>query len=582
MINREAILHIPMSEYAHGRDETHYLFRIRAARGNIKECNFYYGDTACRQTPILFHRESMRVEASDELFDYFTVEMEGLYHRIYYYFELINEEEKQYYYADFFREELVPDRSEYYKLPFNRREDIADIPGWAKQAVIYNIFPDSFATKYRYLSGKTAEKNYSGHIVKSRLGGTIRGIEENADYLEGLGINCIYINPVFAAGEYHKYDTLDYKTVDPCFGTNEEFGQMVRTMHEHGIRVIIDGVFNHCGWQFPAFEDVVEKGQKSPYKDWFYRLKFPVIRPENPEDTPDYECFAYERMMPKLNTSNEEVKARLLEAAVYWIREYDIDGWRLDVASEVDDGFWRDFRKAVKAVKPDSFLIGEVWETARHWLDGSQFDSTMNYDMRKHCTDFFAKGKLDAAAFDGRVCNMRMRYRKNLLYGQLNLLDSHDVSRFYSVCGEDTARFKLSVLFQMFFVGIPSVFYGDEQQIAGTGEEDYRQGMRWDTNHPIFLFYRKAIAFRKSTAAFWKGEYSTLTAEKGSMLYGFARRYQKEEWHIYLNAGGETEELPAETGRPVWSENWTLGKLFGFGFAIFSSFSYNETDRTTN
>lgn len=574
-MKKEAILHIPMSEYAHGIDEEHYVFRLRAAKGDIRECNLFYGDTACRQTPIIFTREPMKIVAQDDLFDYFEVEMKGLYNRIYYYFQLSDGTESIYYYSGLFRKGLVDDRSEYYKLPYNRREDIARIPEWVKSAVIYNIFPDSFATGYRYLKNSGEKKEFAGQTTVSRLGGTIKGIADNADYLERLGINCIYINPLFAAGEYHKYDTLDYRTVDPCFGTNEDFKEMVRIMHAHGIRVVLDGVFNHCGWHFPAFEDVVENGEASPYKDWFYRLQFPVERPVDPEAIPNYECFAYERLMPKFNTSNPELKKYLLDTAVYWIKEYGIDGWRLDVASEVDDGFWRAFRTAVKEADADCFIIGEVWESAGHWLDGSQFDSTMNYDMRKFCMYFFAKEEMDAAAFDGAVSGMRMRYRKNMLYGQLNLLDSHDVPRFLSVCGGRVEAFKLAVLFQMFFVGAPSIFYGDEQGIMGMTEPEYRAGMRWDEKNPLFLFYNRAIALRKSSRAFSEGGFRTLSAKEGSRLYGFARSLPEEDFRIYLNAGRQTVSLPENFGEPIWAEGFRDGTLCGYGFAIFGETAYN-------
>lgn len=166
--------------------------------------------------------------------------------------------------------------------------------------------------------------------------------------------------------------------------------------------------------------------------------------------------------MPKLNTSNLQVQEYFCKVCRYWIEKYDIDGWRLDVANEVDHEFWRTFRKTAKSAKPDSFLIGEVWESAPTWLNGDQFDSTMNYDFRKNCRDFFALNKLDARAFDGRVTAMRMRYGKNVTLGQLNLLDSHDVPRFLSLCAGDIRKLKLAVIFQITFIGILH-FYGDEK-----------------------------------------------------------------------------------------------------------------------
>lgn len=161
--------------------------------------------------------------------------------------------------------------------------------------------------------------------------------------------------------------------MDPCFGTNEDFKELVDTFHENGIRVIIDGVFNHCGWKFFAFEDVVRKGEKSQYKNWFYGLTFPVIRPDDPEEYPGYECFGYERMMPKLNTANPEVEEYFCRVGRYWVEKFHIDGWRLDVASEVNDGFWRRFRREVKKINPEAILIGEVWESANSLAGWNNF-----------------------------------------------------------------------------------------------------------------------------------------------------------------------------------------------------------------
>ncbi len=579
-MKREAILHIPMSEYAHGIDERRLVFRLRAARGDLSSCTLYYGDTGCRVTPMDFFPAPMEITARDECFDYFEVILDSPYQRVFYYFSLCDGEETVLYYGDVFTDHLVDDRSEYFKLPYNHRADIAVTPDWCRDAVVYNIFPDSFATSRRYLSGQGETKEIWGRTVKGKLGGTIRGIRENADYLEELGINCIYINPIFAAGEYHKYDLIDYYQIDPCFGSNEEFRKMVEELHRRDIRVIIDGVFNHCGWYFFAFDDVVRNGENSRYRDWFYRLQFPVIRPDDPEAYPAYECFGYERMMPKLNTANPEVQAYFCDVCRYWLKEYDIDGWRLDVASEINDGFWRAFRQAAKEIKPDCLLIGEVWETASHWLDGSQFDSSMNYDFRKHCRRFFGEGTLDAFAFDGRVTNMRMRYRRNMLPAQLNILDSHDVSRFLSLCGEEERRYRLAVLFQMCFVGMPSVFYGDELGMSGILEEEYRKPMPWGAgNEELHAFFRQAIRLRREHIALRRGEYRTRSAEKDSRLYLFDRIHEEETVTVALNAGEKKERFRIPPGaKLLWQQGLSLGPegeggqeaaLDGFGFAVF-------------
>ena len=325
----DAVLHIPMSEYAHGIDENHVVFRLRCAKGDLKRCTLHYGDTACRVTPIIFTSVPMELVLSDQYHDYYQVILDSPYQRLYYYFELDDGRETVLYYGDVFTDHLVDDRSEYFKLPFNHRADIAHVPDWVHDAVVYNIFPDSFASAREEISLAPSHQLYNGVPVKGRLGGTLWGMAENAGYLQELGVNCVYLNPIFAAGEYHKYDLLDYYHVDPCFGGDEAFRAMVDEFHKRDIRVIIDGVFNHCGWHFFAFDDVVRNQEQSRYKDWFYRLEFPVVRPADPETYPSYACFGYERMMPKLDTANPEVRDYFAGVGAYWVREFGIDGWRL-------------------------------------------------------------------------------------------------------------------------------------------------------------------------------------------------------------------------------------------------------------
>ena len=568
-MNKSAILHIPMSQYAYGIDESHVVIRLRTAKDDLRKCTLYYGDRACRKTPVIFTKVEMKIMAQAPLYDYYEVVLENPYKRLCYYFELDDGTEKILYYGDCFCETPVDDRSEYYQLPFNHRADIVNPPKWAQDAVIYNIFPDSFATGKEKVSGQASQKQWEGQTVCGKLGGTIRGITENVSYIKKLGLNAIYINPVFAAGEYHKYDLIDYFHIDPCFGTNEDFKELVETFHANGIKVIIDGVFNHCGWRFFAFEDVVQKGQQSAYKDWFYGLQFPVIRPDNGEDYPNYECFGYERLMPKLNTANLQVQEYFCKVGRYWVEEFHTDGWRLDVASEVNDGFWRKFHEEVKSVNPEAILIGEVWESANHWLDGTIFDSAMNYDFRKHCKRFFAEGSVDAAEFDGRVTDMRMRYRRQTVYAQLNILDSHDVSRFLSVCGEDRRRYKLAIVFQMCFPGIPSVFYGDELGVTGIREEEYRQPMPWGRQDELYAFFEQAIRMRKQQKALTQGDYHTLNAVAGSRFYGFERTYEKQRVMIFLNMeeAKMTCSIP-ENAEILMQEGWKDNILDPYGYVV--------------
>ncbi len=542
-MDKDAIIHRPMSEYAFGTDENTTVFRLRCASGGAERCTLWYGDTSCPETPVPFYPAPMRLLFRGENCDWWEAELHGKFHRLYYYFELSGGE-TLFFSGGVFLSTPSEERSEYFKFPFNHRADITRVPDWANDAVVYNIFPDSFASSKCAVTGVGSEKRLGCALSRSRLGGTINGIRSNLDYIASLGVNCLYLNPVFAAGQYHKYDTIDYLHIDPCFGTDEDFRALVDESHVRGIRVILDGVFNHCGAQFFAFRDVLEKQGQSRYAGWFYRLQFPVRYPDAGEK-PNYECFCYERLMPKLDTANPEVRDYLCGVGEHWLREYGTDGWRLDVADEVDDAFWREFRRRCKAVKSDALLIGEVWGDARHWLGGDMLDSAMNYDFRNHCRHFFAEGNIDARTFAGRCADMLMRYKRQTASVQLNILDSHDTGRFLSLCGGDTRRLKLAVLFMCCFVGMPCIFYGDELGVEGQDELDYRRAMPWqDGDRDLLRFYREAIALRRAHPALRHGELRFLRAEPGEHVLVFERKTGVERLVITINASDKHNLLP--------------------------------------
>lgn len=542
-MDKDAIIHRPMSEYAFGTDENTTVFRLRCASGGAERCTLWYGDTSCPETPVPFYPAPMRLLFRGENCDWWEAELHGKFHRLYYYFELSGGE-TLFFSGGVFLSTPSEERSEYFKFPFNHRADIARVPDWANDAVVYNIFPDSFASSKCAVTGVGSEKRLGCALSRSRLGGTINGIRSNLDYIASLGVNCLYLNPVFAAGQYHKYDTIDYLHIDPCFGTDEDFRALVDESHVRGIRVILDGVFNHCGAQFFAFRDVLEKQVQSRYAGWFYRLQFPVRYPDAGEK-PNYECFCYERLMPKLDTANPEVRDYLCGVGEHWLREYGTDGWRLDVADEVDDAFWREFRRRCKAVKSDALLIGEVWGDARHWLGGDMLDSAMNYDFRNHCRHFFAEGNIDARTFAGRCADMLMRYKRQTASVQLNILDSHDTGRFLSLCGGDTRRLKLAVLFMCCFVGMPCIFYGDELGVEGQDELDYRRAMPWqDGDRDLLRFYREAIALRRAHPALRHGELRFLRAEPDEYVLVFERKTGVERLVITINASDKHNLLP--------------------------------------
>ena len=535
-----AILHRPMSEYAFPLDNRHMVFRLRTKREDLEEVTFWYADRADMSSELPFTPLKMPRVRQDLLYDWYEITLETDWERIAYYFELWDGVERIRFAGEVFEKENAHiERSEYFQYPYNHRADLPRVPEWLKDAVVYNIFPDSFADGRRQISAEKREREYCGIRCESLNGGTVRGITENLDHLKELGFNCIYLNPVFVAGAYHKYDLLDYKHIDPCFGTDEDFREMVQRAHENGIRVILDGVFNHVSQYHFSFQDVLKNGKDSPYHDWFYSLPDPVRVPVG-DEMPGYTCFSYVANMPKTDTSCPAVRDYFCDVGTYWIREFDTDGWRLDVANEVDDGFLRAFRRSVKAVKPDAAIIGEVWENAEHYMRGDMLDGAMNYDFRRFCTQFFAERILSAAEFDLRLSSLLMRYNAKMLPAQLNLLDGHDTCRFLTSCGGDRERMEQAILFQMTFVGMPSVFYGDEKEMTGLTEPEYRAPMAWDAHPGMEEIYRKMIALRKEHTALSEGAFRTVRTCGG--LIEYEREDGTEIVRIAVNAGEQAEK----------------------------------------
>lgn len=544
MMNKSAILHIPLSQYAFAEGEHQLTIRLRAEKNDIKRCLLYYGDRVDPVEPIAVKEIPMKKVSTDDLFDYYETTIADTYTRICYYFLLDDGEEQLYYYERSFCAKMECSRTEYFQFPYIRKEDIIAIPDWAEDIVMYHIFPDSFASGKRELREDKRKIELAEHkSSENHIGGTLRGVMENLDYLEQMGINCIYLNPVFAAKSYHKYDTIDYFQVDPCFGSMEDLKELVRCCHKRGIRVILDGVFNHCGSDFFAFQDVLKKGKKSEYYDWFYYMPDPVEF----KDPPEYEAFAYVKEMPKLNTGNPAVADYLCRVGTYWIREADIDGWRLDVANEINHDFWRKFRREVRSVKPDIFLIGEIWEDAGCWLAGDQFDSTMNYRFSYLCKDFFARKVMSVTEFDAQIQRMIMRYPRRVSLAQMNFLDSHDVPRFLSYCGGDRKRMELAFFYLFMGTGIPSVFYGDEYYIEGTAELEYRRAMPWGAIEGCGKSFSTWIGLRRKYEALRRGRYVSVLCDDERGCYGFLRVYKDEMLLVLLN--NSTGNMALEAGQ---------------------------------
>jgi cyclomaltodextrinase len=453
---------------------------------------------------------------------------------------------------------------------------INQMPAWVKDAIFYQIFPDRFARSEKLTKPANLESWESLPTVRGFKGGDLLGILEHLDYLEDLGINAIYFNPIFQSAANHRYHTHDYYTVDPILGGNQAFAQFLEQAHRRGIRVVLDGVFNHASRGFLQFNHIMENGPQSPYIDWFSVNKFP-LRAFDDKRKPNYVCWWNNRELPKLNTDHPQVRDFIYDVAEYWLRQ-GIDGWRLDVPLEIKTpGFWEEFRRRVRAVNPEAYILAEIWDEAKPWLQGDHFDAVMNYGFNRACYGLFGQEtldttqrpggfklkRLDARHFARQVDRLLNLYAWPTTLMQYNPLSSHDEPRFLTMVGGDKRRLRLATLFQMTFAGAPSVYYGDEIGMEGGTDPDCRRAFPWDEqrwDHALREDFKRLIALRKAHPALRSGDFVTLYAK--DLAYAFARTHAKEVVVVALNAGATPADISMNLesiapGGAILTEAWT-------------------------
>lgn len=529
----------------------------------------------------------------------------------------------------------------------------AQVPNWAKKAVWYQIFPERFrngdprndpTANDAQVSGrdwhispwtsdwyklqpweKKHSDNFYDVVFDRRYGGDLEGVIEGLPYLKRLGVNAIYLNPVFESPSLHKYNTATYIHIDHNFGpdpagdlkimteenpadpatwewtsADKEFLKLVKRIHEMGMRVIVDGVFNHVGTYFWAFKDVEINQEKSEYKDWFVvtnwndstkGTKFDYVGWWGIKSLP---IFRKDTITGLVHGPYEHIMA----ITKRWLAPdgnpaNGIDGWRLDVPNEVPHPFWKDWRKLVKSVSPEAYIVGEIWDDGSAWLKGDEFDAVMNYQLAKAVMKFFINKKMSIrpTQFDSTLEAIRNSYPDSVDYVLQNLVDSHDTDRLesmimnpdrdynsndsprnnpkYNVSKPDAAaiqRQKLIVLFQMTYVGAPMLYYGDEAGMWGGTDPDERKPMLWPDlkyedehglslagvkrseartvfNKELFNFYRALIHERESNPSLTVGTYKTIVADDLKKVFVFERKYGSREAIVGFNLSSEKQAI---------------------------------------
>lgn len=435
-------------------------------------------------------------------------------HYLKYYFELIDNENRIFFADEYGISENQGTEQTAFELLQTHNENIISVPEWAKGCVFYQIYPDSFSLPPE--ASDSEKENWNSKPDKDHyLGGTLRGILSRIPYLKDLGVECLYLTPIFQADFTHRYATTDYLKIDPRLGTERDLIDLTEALHDNGIRIVLDGVFNHCGVHFAPFEDVLKNGEKSPYKDWFHIKKYPVTI-----DPSCYECVGDYSLMPRLNGACPEVRKYVKSVLLYWLKTAQIDGWRFDVADELDENAVRYWCECVRRKYPEALMLAETWHPGTLISDGcSHFDCAMNYLFRSAMLDYFAHDTIDENTFISRIEDMLMCYPEDINDAMYNLVGSHDTPRFLTECRNEKWRVKMAAAFQMLFRGSPAIYYGDEIGMVGENDPGCRAGTTWNHMDPDLLNWVKyLISIRKTHPAVIKGKCSLSVRSDGCLV----------------------------------------------------------------
>jgi cyclomaltodextrinase / maltogenic alpha-amylase / neopullulanase len=435
-------------------------------------------------------------------------------------------------------------------------------PDWVKNAIFYHIFPDRFAKTEQDRRGLIRSTNiepWEAHpTLHGYKGGDLWGVIEKLDYLQDLGINAIYLTPIFQSASNHRYHTHDYYQVDPMLGGNSALDALIEAAHQRDIKIVLDGVFNHVGRGFFFFNDILEHGPHSPWLSWFHIEDWPLSAYDGSKPA-NYLGWVGNRALPQFNHSNPQVREYIMQVAEYWLKK-GIDGWRLDVPFEIKEpGFWQEFRDRVKAINPEAYIVGEVWHDSREWLDGTQFDAVMNYLFPVATIAFTAGDRvlkeylisddyapypaLSAREYANKIEELLSLYDWQIQLVQYNLLDSHDTTRMLTLVGEDRSSVELATVLMFTFPGAPSIYYGNEVGLPGGIDPDCRRAfpaeIDWDLD--VLDSYKRLISLRNQYPALRTGAYRVLYADE--TVYVFSRVLETQEVIVAVNIDTTATEI---------------------------------------
>lgn len=529
--NLSAVFHMNWLEWRYAKADGSIVLRLRTAKNDFD--GVYAIHAPIYKWPFLKNssENELHVVYSDNLSDIYELCFKPSDRRYRYMFRLKKGTENYYLDADGIREIKPPLKDDsiapyVYAYAYEPREN----PEWASGKIGYQIFPDRF---FMANQGKAGIEKWNSSRVDNEhfFGGDLRGILEKIPYMKELGVDIVYLTPIFESDTSHRYNIFDYYKIGSLLGNENDLRLLADELHKNGMSIVLDGVFNHSGREFFAFKDAVQKGKSSEYYDWFVFDSSMKC---------GYQTFADVKEMPKLNHKNRACREYFCRVGEYWIKNCHIDGWRLDVSPEIYPEFLRDFRRAVMSAKSDAIIVAECWDDSREWItNGDMVDSTMHYVWSRAAWKYFAEDSISVEELDCRVNRAFSAYPDYVLPLMWNFIDSHDTMRFITRCKGDFERFKLGVFYQLMSPGVPMIFYGDELGAFGGHDHLSRVPMPWQNseNNSFYEFYKRLIDIRKREKALELGSFKSLYASND--VYAFLRSLEDEGLVIVINKGAE-------------------------------------------
>ncbi|MEG0270603.1 MAG: glycoside hydrolase family 13 protein [Clostridia bacterium] len=523
-----SVFHMPWLEYRHALPDGRVCLRLQVGRGEFTRVVARI--TSNYDYPEFFSsaaEHEMSIAYRDEWHDFYEVIFTPKDLRVKYLFVLTSDELTFKLDASGLRAgaDTFDDVSEAFAFAYAYPAD--PMPEWARGLTGYQIFPDRFLRDGEDEAG--LEPWTSDRVQNEfRFGGNLRGIIKAVPYLKKLGVKMIYTTPLFLSDSSHRYNTFDYHQIDPLLGTEADLCALCDELHKNGMRIVLDGVFNHSGVKFAPFEDALAGGEASPYRDWFFF---------DEKQEYGYHTFGHWQYMPKLNLRNPACAEYFLEVGRYWMQRCHIDGWRLDVSPEVWPDFWRSYHKMMKEENPDSLMIAECWDDSREWLtQGDMFDSTMHYVLSRNIWNHFCFHKTSVEQFDWAVNRAAMLYPQRTQEVLWTFLGSHDTARVRTRAGGDLRMLHAASFFQFTFPGTPIIYYGDELGMEGGDDPFCRFPMRWDNveNNPTHAHYSRLAKLRAEHEALRVGNFRTYQVY-ASGLYAYLREAGSQQVLCVLN-----------------------------------------------